>query len=68
MRLRFALLAGLASVAQVNAQTALPDHPPAGHMVDIGGRKLYLLCSGTGSPTVVLVAGGGAYSIDWALA
>jgi len=67
MRLRFALLAGLASVAQVNAQAALPDHPSAGRMVDIGGRRLYLLCSGTGSPTVVLLAGGGAYSIDWAL-
>jgi len=67
MRLRIALLAGLASVAQVNAQAALPDHPPEGRMVDIGGRKLYLRCSGTGSPTVVLVAGGGAYSIDWAL-
>ena len=67
MRLRFALLAGFASVAQVNAQAALPDHPPAGRMIDIGGRKLHLLCSGKGSPTVVLVAGGGAYSIDWAL-
>jgi len=67
MRLRFALLAGLASVAQLNAQTMLPDHPPAGRLIDIGSRKLYLLCSGTGSPTVVLAAGGGAYSIDWAL-
>jgi pimeloyl-ACP methyl ester carboxylesterase len=28
---------------------------------------LHLLCSGRGSPTVVLVAGGGAFSIDWAL-
>src|SRR5580692_6704495 len=38
-----------------------------GRMIDIGGRKLYLNCSGTGSPTVVLVAGGDAFSIDWAL-
>ena len=67
MRVRFALLVGLASVAQVNAQTPLPDPPPAGRMIDIGGRKLYLLCTGTGGPTVVLLAGGGAYSIDWAL-
>ena len=42
-------------------------YPPPGRMVDIGGRKLHLNCSGTGTPTVVLVAGGGAYSIDWAL-
>jgi pimeloyl-ACP methyl ester carboxylesterase len=44
---------------------ALP--PPAGRLVDIGGRKLHLNCTGTGSPAVVLVAGGSAYSIDWAL-
>src|SRR5207247_2474711 len=40
---------------------------PPGKLVDIGGRKLHLLCTGSGSPTVVLVAGGGAFSIDWAL-
>jgi pimeloyl-ACP methyl ester carboxylesterase len=38
-----------------------------GRLIDVGGRKLHLLCSGTGSPTVLLVAGGGAFSIDWAL-
>jgi hypothetical protein len=26
-------------------------------LVDIGGRSLYLECHGTGSPTVILVAG-----------
>jgi pimeloyl-ACP methyl ester carboxylesterase len=36
-------------------------------MIDIGGRKLYLNCSGKGSPTIILVAGGDAFSIDWAL-
>jgi len=36
-------------------------------MVDIGGRKLHIHCTGRGSPTVVLLAGGGAYAIDWAL-
>ncbi len=38
-----------------------------GKLVDIGGRKLHLHCTGAGSPTVVLVAGGSAYAIDWAL-
>ena len=42
-------------------------YPPSGRMVDIGGRKLYLNCEGKGSPTVILMAGGGAFSIDWAL-
>ena len=42
-------------------------YPPSGRMVDIGGRKLHLDCKGTGSPTVILMAGGGAFSMDWAL-
>jgi pimeloyl-ACP methyl ester carboxylesterase len=48
------------------AQSPRP-FPPPGQLVDIGGRKLHLYCTGTGSPTVVLIAGGGAFSIDWAL-
>jgi hypothetical protein len=45
------------------AQLATPAAPAAvaggdfAAMVDIGGRSLYLECRGTGSPTVVLVAG-----------
>jgi pimeloyl-ACP methyl ester carboxylesterase len=35
--------------------------------VDIGGRRLHLLCSGTGGPTVVLEAGASAFAIDWTL-
>lgn len=68
MRLRLALLIGLASAAQLKAQGAVqPGSAPLGRLVDIGGRKLHLHCSGKGSPTVILMAGGGAYSIDWAL-
>jgi len=55
-----ALLACAVFVAQ-----ALPA--PPGRMIDIGGRRVHLLCSGSGGPTVILVAGGSAYSIDWAL-
>ncbi len=40
---------------------------PSGQLVDVGGRKLHIQCSGRGSPTVVLVAGGGAFGIDWSL-
>jgi len=42
-------------------------YPPPGRLVDIGGRKLHLNCTGKGDPTVILMAGGGAFSIDWAL-
>ena len=40
--------------------------PPPGRMVDIGGYKLHLHCTGEGSPTVVLEAGNGAMSANWA--
>ena len=49
--------------ATVSSQQA---YPPPGRMVDIGGRSLHLNCKGKGSPTVILMAGGGAFSIDWA--
>jgi len=35
-------------------------------LVDLGdGRELYLQCSGSGSPTVVLVSGAGVAADDW---
>jgi hypothetical protein len=35
-------------------------------LVDIGGgRKMYLECSGTGSPAVVLISGKGSGAADW---
>ena len=44
-----------------------PAPAPPGKLVDVGGRKLHLYCTGPGSPTVVLEAGAGGFSIDWAL-
>ena len=34
-------------------------------LVDVGGRSLYLECHGEGSPTVILVAGGGSSARYW---
>ena len=59
------LLFALILCLQAGAQSA--SYPPPGQLIDIGGRKLHLYCTGSGSPTVVLIAGGGAFSIDWAL-
>ncbi len=50
-----------------DAAAARSGYPPPGRLIDIGGRRLHIDCTGAGSPTVVLVAGGGAYSIDWSL-
>ena len=40
---------------------------PLGRLVDIGGRRLHLHCSGSGSPTVVIEAGASSFAIDFAL-
>lgn len=39
--------------------------PPPGERVDVGGRSLHLHCEGDGSPTIVLDAGIGSFSMDW---
>ena len=45
-----------------------PDLPsPPGRLIDVGGRRLHLLCGGKGTPTVVLEAGASSFSIDWTL-
>ena len=42
-------------------------HPMHGRLVDVGdGRRMYLSCTGSGSPTVVLVPGAGEPSSIWA--
>jgi pimeloyl-ACP methyl ester carboxylesterase len=56
----------LASVAggyeTVSEATDSNPMPSAGKVVDVGGYKLYLNCTGSGSPTVVLEPGGGEMS------
>jgi pimeloyl-ACP methyl ester carboxylesterase len=39
--------------------------PPPGRMVEIGGRRLHLLESGAGGPTVILEAGISASCLNW---
>jgi pimeloyl-ACP methyl ester carboxylesterase len=41
--------------------------PPPGRLVDVGGRKLHVNCTGSGSPTVVLEAGASSFALDWSL-
>ena len=62
-------LALLFAVAPIATAQTTPDASGAqgdfAGLVDIGGRKIYLECSGTGSPTVVLVAGFGSSARYW---
>ncbi len=45
------------------AQTA-PSPAPLGKLLEVGGYRLHLYCTGEGSPTVFIVGG---FSFDWAL-
>jgi len=40
-------------------------YPPPGQMVDVGGYRLHINCTGTGSPTVVIESGWGDMSASW---
>jgi pimeloyl-ACP methyl ester carboxylesterase len=52
----------------VMASSDAARYPAPGQRVDIGGYSLHLYCTGEGSPTVILEAGFGAWSTDWATA
>ena len=43
------------------------DPKPPGKLIDIGGRRLHLYNTGQGEPTVILEAGAGGFSLEWAL-
>ncbi|GAB3589299.1 hypothetical protein GCM10027446_01270 [Angustibacter peucedani] len=61
------LLAGAGGVFEVATQPADAAMSAApGRMVDVGGYRLHLNCSGTGSPTVVLLNGLQETSPYWA--
>ena len=40
-------------------------YPPPGQLVDVGGYRLHINCTGSGSPTVVIEAGLGDWSTTW---
>lgn len=48
------------------AFAAIADDPePVGRMVDIGGRRMHLYCTGSGAQTIVLEASGGTGFYMW---
>jgi pimeloyl-ACP methyl ester carboxylesterase len=62
------LLSSLVMLASLVAPTTAQDvESPLGRLVDIGGRRLHLHCTGNGSPTVVIEAGASSFSIDFSL-
>ena len=63
--LAFATVIAISLVAAREPAGAQPA--PPGRLVDIGGQRLHLHCTGSGSPTVILEAGSGDISAIWAL-
>jgi pimeloyl-ACP methyl ester carboxylesterase len=69
-RLAVALLALVLVGALVERVCAAVDarrFPPPGQLVDIGGRRIHMRCTGTRGPTVVLDAGWGDFSLGQTL-
>ncbi len=65
---RLSLILLITSSQWLFAQTLTPvTYSPPGRLVDVGGRRLHLNCSGEGSPTVVLEGGAGDFSLVWGL-
>jgi pimeloyl-ACP methyl ester carboxylesterase len=69
MRPAIALLCMIAASAWAQLE-GTPPLPPPGRLVDIGGWKLHLNCTGEArpsQPTVILEAGLGDFSVEWSL-
>ncbi len=64
-----ALLLGLTVVGFIYEPIAeaadAKANPPPGQLVDVGGYRLHINCTGTGSPTVVIESGWGDMSPSW---
>lgn len=66
----FALIIAGFTYETIVSKNDLNHYPPPGKLVDVGGYKMHLYCTGESNaaqPTVVLAAAGGLASADWAL-
>ena len=58
-----------AANAQIDT-ASVPPFPPPGKMIDVGGWKLHINCTGQSRdslPTVILESGAGDFSVEWSL-
>jgi pimeloyl-ACP methyl ester carboxylesterase len=63
LQILYVLYAVLLSIPAAHAASP----PPTGRMVDLGGHKLHIDCTGRGIPVVVVETGLGDFSFDWIL-
>lgn len=60
----------VSTLAQTQNTASPAPYPPPGKLVDLGGWRLHIHCTGQASssqPTVILEAGAGDFSVDWSL-
>lgn len=65
----FLLISLLAAgvLAQGAQSVEAQNYRAPGELIDVGGYRLHLNCTGKGSPTVLLEGGAGDFSLDWSL-
>jgi pimeloyl-ACP methyl ester carboxylesterase len=60
-------LVGLGLTYEMTATAAdQRNHPAPGRLVDVGGFRMHIHCTGAGEPTIILDAGGGGLTSAWA--
>lgn len=47
------------------AESEFASLPPPGRLIEVGGHRLHLNCTGAGTPTVILEEGAGGGSLNW---
>lgn len=71
-RILIGLCAGLTTAAcagaayqWVSTRRELAETPPPGRLVDVGGHRLHIWCTGAGDPAVILETGLGGSTVGW---
>ena len=59
------ILAGLAVNQNIALNRLREQYPAPGKLVEVAGHTMHINCRGSGSPTVVIDAGNGSFSIEW---
>ena len=60
-----AVVVCLAPSAQLAASPAAPVSGVPGRLVDVGGFRLHIYCTGEGAPTIIFDSGVGGFSLEW---
>ena len=49
----------------ISTRKELAETPPPGRLVDVGGHRLHIWCTGAGEPAVILETGLGGSTVGW---